>query len=453
MRHSKAAALVLLLSCVSFAQTPAIDPEKIMEVTPDQRAKLLNKAHLWTFADPERVLSDLDPAFPLKTPIGCDFVDPPKNAQGKPDIGDGASPKFSCLFLDPSAGDGHRTLKVKYHPTTSTGEARTEVAASLIARAIGLPTDAVRPIHVQCRNCPAEPWSYLRTGKLNGPLGTFNDPVASVEFPLKGRKIVDPTSEDGLEQGWSFPELDLKSSDQNAQVDALELFLTMIRHLDSKGMNQRLICADKGKSKSPTDCDHPIAFVADFGGTFGEFNGLTGLVSTFISKKDKVYDKGSLGSWMKHSVFKKTGEKGCEGDIESSRRATLKNPKISEQGRLFLLERLNKLYRGTLLSDQTLDSSLVIQIFERARMESTGEIIEDPVTRQQRVVTARDWAAAFTQKAIEIREASCNSKQAPSKKSAQANIPAAAATASSQKPNAPEAGSEKAPEQNSAVGF
>ncbi len=390
--------LILAITLLSFA--PVAGAASRIEVSAQERLDILGRAEFWAASsDPEQVIVEAAHAYPLDQVKECRFVEPERDALGNVvRSGTGATPKFDCAFQESSAAKPVER-KVKYSAVPWSGEARSEVAGTLFARALGLHSDSVYPARVRCHGCPADPWGFLTTGIEASSRREAEDfEIASIEKGLGGKRVVDPSSKYGRDQGWEFVELK-----RGTEADALGLFISFLRHVDTKSTNQRLVCEDPG-------CSRPVAYISDLGAGFGEHNGYVALVKRYFLKKKKtaLYDKLQLKAWSKHDVFKKTGSKGCIGNPGAPPRRGVKKVRISEEGRRFFVERLDRLYRGTLFSPKP-DDSLVLKMFELARVESQGELMKDPKTGQKRLVTARDWTDVFNRKALEVRDARCGS--------------------------------------------
>lgn len=176
-------------------------------------------------------------------------------------------------------------------------------------RTVRFPTDEVFVVRkVRCFGCPADPFPLLQScwregvvdrsclGPIDYDVSRDFDP-AIVERSHPGEKI-----EARRNEGWGWDELeqiDPKAGGASrAEVDALRLMAVFLAHWDNKPRNQRLLCLDarrtapgnptgvpdtggpRGASRnaagasatsgvSSTACSHPLAMIADAGGTFG----------------------------------------------------------------------------------------------------------------------------------------------------------------------------------------
>ena len=126
-----------------------------------------------------------------------------------------------------------RDPKVKYGDDNN--EVYAGVAATRLLRALGFGADALYPVRVECRGCPA-----ALGGVPAGPnISTFA--VAALERKMKGKDLTSAGKE-----GWVWSELDLVDPSAGgaprAQRDALKLLAVFLQHSDNKSEQQRLIC-------------------------------------------------------------------------------------------------------------------------------------------------------------------------------------------------------------------
>ena len=115
--------------------------------------------------------------------------------------------------------------------------------------------------------------------------------------------------------------------------------------------------------------------IKDLGGTFGK--------ATLLNNS-----KMKLADWSGESVWK--DPKQCIGNLPRSLTGNLEDPKISEAGRRFLAERLNR------LTDRQLRD-----LFTVSQVTRRGEKIDG------RAVTIDDWVREFKKKRAEIVAARC----------------------------------------------
>jgi hypothetical protein len=226
------------------------------------------------------------------------------------------------------------------------------------------------PVEVSCRGCTPDPWNQ----KGSQPLTTRFSP-ATVDERMNGK-----TLELSPDAGWSWKELDLVSEAAGgapiAERDGLKLLAVLIQHSSNKRENQRLLCLDKKGDAAAGACARPFMMITDLGKTFGRAN---------ARNKDAVASV-NFHEWSGMSVWK--GADGCVGNLPGSWSGTLANPRISEEGRRFLSDRLER------LSDAQLHA-----IFEVARFT-----MRDPSA------SIDDWVAAFKRKRAEIESRTCDSR-------------------------------------------
>jgi len=138
-------------------------------------------------------------------------------------------------------------------------------------------------------------------------------------------------------------------------------------------------------------CSEPMMTVQDVGATYGSAGAFT--IAHF--------SKMNLQQWASKSVFRDPPDSfDCVGNLDVSLSAGIEgegSPHISEQGRAFLAQQLNK------LTDDHLRS-----LFSAARVELLGDEnhYRDPETGQK--LTGVDaWVAAFRKKIEEIDSKRC----------------------------------------------
>ena len=251
----------------------------------------------------------------------------------KPGGAAGSTPKFDCELA------GGESVKVKYG--RSNAEVYTEVAATRLLAALGFPADRMYVVkRVRCFGCPADPFPQLEcVNNLTDGASMktcfpaldftryqdFDDAV--IERPLKGRRI-----ETKNMRGWTWEELKfvdpVNGGSTRAEVDAFRLLAIFLGHWDNKAKNQRLLCqGDKrptDDTAEPGDCDRPLAMIQDLGATFGPL-------------------KLDLVRWSRTRIWADAAS--CK---VSMRRmpyggSTFPDAYISEEGRLFLADRLGRL--------------------------------------------------------------------------------------------------------------
>jgi hypothetical protein len=326
----------------------------------DRRAGLIARAQVWTpgdIASKNLLLGPQGPgAFAPLELVTCDYLSKKL---------DGNSPKFACR-IGPDD-------EVKVKIGSDNGEIYAEVAATRLLWALGFEADAMYPVRVICRNCPAS------LGGLARPDGTRLFDPATIERKREGKEITKPL------EGWAWPELESVREDEGgaprAQRDALKLLAAFLQHTDSKPQQQRLICLDQPRHHADETCAHPFMMVNDLGLTFGRANWLNRNVNGSMN----------LDAWSKKPVWKNPA--ACIADLSESYSGTLNNPAISEAGRRFLADLLAQ------LSD-----AQIHDMFAAARVELRPRV---PDHGRSGFPTVDEWVAAFKAKRTQIVDHSC----------------------------------------------
>jgi hypothetical protein len=283
--------------------------------------------------------------------VTCDYVPTKKFGHSK---------KFECSI------DGKDLIKVRYGDDN--GEVQGSVLASRLLWALGFGADRVYPARVVCRGCSSDPWN---DPKETPGEHTF-DPAA-IERKLEGHQMKMVGDKDSE---WSWKELSLLDQAQGgatlAQRDALTLLAVMIQHTDSKPEQQRLVCLPGGINADGW-CDKPFLVVHDVGLTFGHGN----------FRNDASRASVNLGEWAHAPVWRDPA--ACTAHLSQSHTGTLGDPKISEEGRAFLAERLLQ------LSDAQLHDLFEVSRVDRRRPDTSTS-----------PASVDEWVAAFKQKRDEI---------------------------------------------------
>ena len=276
--------------------------------------------------------------------IDCAFTRPGVALGGK-------SAKFVCRTPD------ELDLRVKYwHVESRSGnrEAFATVAATRLMWALGFPAVPALPMNVHCTDCPSDPM------RGTGPRGSRRY-LGMWQVSVPGTKIISTSDSD---QGWSWRELEEaiatlpageERTRQQTAYAALVLLGVLLQHGDRKPEQQALFCPDPpdvaaGEIRTAGDgdshemlferagtraCARAVAAIVDVGATFGG----AGRTSNAVTAKM------NLESWAKKPIFSgKTGE--CRGDLSISLAAGgggNGHPRITEDGRQFLAERLHQL--------------------------------------------------------------------------------------------------------------
>ena len=344
---------------LSLTWTQAADqPPAVTAVltSPPARAAYLGRATIWRDPGPlppETILAGPPGIFPFPFAvatsdegIGCTFAKPGKELGG-------ASVKFLCITSD------QQELRVKYRdPEREDGnrEVFANVAASRLMWALGFGTLHALPLNLRCEGCPENPMAGGGAKRLRAYLAALVDNIAT-------RPVI--LSKPDRDQGWSWREFDeaIKAlppgpdrTRQRTHFDALTLLAVFIQHGDRKPEQQSLYCEspldlaagqteplEKGSSvlalhESPnaSACAKPVAMIQDFGATFG------GAGRTSSEGGAKM----NLEQWKSKTVFKDPKSDVCHGRITISLAAGgagLGDPLISEEGRRFFLEQMERL--------------------------------------------------------------------------------------------------------------
>jgi len=317
----------------------------------DDRSDLLARAQVWLPTNIASIDITRGPsgrgAFAPGETVTCDFVEK--------EFG-GSSQKFACRI---SPDD---EVKVKFG--ADNGEVEGEVAATRLLWALGFGADRMYPVRVICRGCPDRVGPAFGSGQAR-----LVDP-AVVERKFRGREIKGETD------GWSWSELD--SIDERAggapvaHRDALKLLAVLMQHTDTKPEQQRLVCLDERGN----GCARPFMLLNDVGLTFGRATlGNLNAVSSV-----------NLEEWARTSIWK--GPVGCVGNLPKSLSGTLKDPVISDEGRLFLV-------------------SLLLQLSERQIGDLFTVARVTARTPSASAHTIDDWVHAFEAKREAIVERRC----------------------------------------------
>lgn len=355
------ALLAVLQGCAHVASSSAPPLESL---TKGSRFEHIQRAQVWSATDVGAM--DLragprgDHAFTPEQNVVCDYDEKKMG---------GTTPKFSCLL---KKGDD---IKVKYGKDN--GEVYASVLGSRLFWALGFGADAFYPVRVTCKGCPKDPWK--KSASSSGQV-TFDRAI--IESKMKGE-----TLESWNGQGWGWSELDRVDESQGgaprAHRDALKLLASFVEHIDSKDVQQRLIClSGDGPQTDPARCEHPFLMVHDLGVTFGS----GGLLSRHLNDVGAANFK----TWAPQTVFRETT--GCVGSVSRNLQGSLNHPTISEEGRKFLSDLLMK------LSDRQLHD-----LFSVARVDKRSR---NPRSKES-PASVDEWVDAFKRKRAEIAARRC----------------------------------------------
>jgi hypothetical protein len=370
LTHRTASTLLACGALVAFVEgcahrAPNLEPRPPFEqLTPAARREEIRRAQVWVATDVATMDLRAGPPGTVvlapEQPVACDYVEKRLG---------GTSPKFACALTKDDV------VKVKYG--ADNGEVYGSVVASRLFWALGFGVDAYYPVRVTCRGCPPDPWKS--PAAVKGEV-VFDPSVIERKMPGK-------TLESKIDEGWKWSELDLVDESAGgaprAQRDALNLLASLVGHIDSKSVQQRLICLPGGKDKKdPGRCERPFLLVHDLGLTFGG----GGLFSRHLNRVSAA----NFENWAPKSVWKDST--GCVGNVPRTIEGTLSHPHISEAGRKFLAHLLGQ------LSDRQLhDMFAVARVDQRSRRPGSDE---PPAS-------VDEWVQAFKRKRQEIASRRC----------------------------------------------
>jgi hypothetical protein len=329
-------------------------------ITAAERTAAIKHAQVWRRTDVRSMNVKLGPqgagAFAPDATVTCTYYK---------ETFTGATPKFGCALPDDD--------RVKVRFGRDNNEIFAGIAATRLLWALGFGADALYPVHVICRGCPAA----LQGDRTSDGTTLFN--YAAIERKMPGHEMEAPS----VGPGWAWPELDLVDERAGgaplAHRDALKLLAVMLQHTDNKADQQRLLCVDKETSKHHLGkCPATFMMTHDVGLTFG--------TATLMNSQER--SSANLREWARTPIWKDVEH--CVGNLPPSQTGTLNNPIISEAGRTFLSGLL-----GQLTDAQIQDLFLIARFGEKPGLngESGGGVA--------------DWAGAFKKKREEIAAAKC----------------------------------------------
>ncbi len=297
--------------------------------------------------------------------IPCDYVP----ALGDEKL-DGMTEKFLCKF---NIGNKTKVLKVKYGKFDSMSKETTNgPLGTTFANLMGFAADVLCPALISCRGCPSQnPWSSHRSSDPKSDK-TYNFKIAVIENKWKGIKITNPGTPK-KPQGFAWDEVSRIDSqlpkDQKeavlAEREALMLWHVFIINTDADAHNNRLVCDEYTKTNEKYHCEKVTAYSHDYGDSFGRAN----LKSFNVS------------------VFKNDLPGSCIGNLNNGEGVIVK-PRISEEARKFLYERLS-----LLSTDQIRDLFALVSI---ADAQWFGVF-----------TNTQDWVNAFLKKRLELGQKRC----------------------------------------------
>ena len=391
-------ALGVLLAAVIAAPSIAVSS---IRTSAASRAAYLAHAVVWH--DP----GVLSPADVLAGPPGLPYTSDQATsengitctyAQSGRELGGGTA-KFLCRTSD---GESRR---FKYwNPETARGnrEVFAAVVASRLIWTLGFNAVPTVSVNLTCANCPDNP--HEGTGERR-TRRYFAMVQAAWPTPVL-------LSGGDVDQGWSWKELDeaIRSLPPGAErvrqrmhFDALALLGVFMQHGDRKSEQQRLYCASdidaaageivaaKGtlartmllEQAGRSACATSTVMLADVGATFGGA-GRTSSDSTAAM---------NLEEWTRKRVFDDASGSECRGELTVSLRAGEGgegNPRVAEEGRVFLLEQLHRL-----------TPEHVRAILKAARVDE----LRSRSSQQPDTIDA--WVGAFQDKVRQIESRRC----------------------------------------------
>jgi hypothetical protein len=234
-----------------------------------------------------------------------------------PRSSEGRTPKFQCVL------PGGDVIKVKYGRKNR--ERLAEVAGTRLALALGFGADRMFVVRkVTCWGCPHYP--YPKLPWLDALLADFHG-AAEFDAPVIERPFPGLQIRAGEQEGWSWRELERVDASRGgatrAELDALRLFAVFLSHWDNKARNQRLTCLPGG-DRPDGSCALPFALIADLGATFGP-------------------RRADLDGWASRPVWDDPASCAVSMRDTPYEGGTFPDRRISEEGRVFLAERLGRL--------------------------------------------------------------------------------------------------------------
>jgi hypothetical protein len=361
--RSTATLLVLVLfTATGQAQKNTQKTEKnpYKDVSHDDRMKAIQRAQVWRPIETATLDIKAGPkgpgAFAPGEAVTCEYF--AKDSAGK-------TPKFWCAITP------RDEVKVKYGENN--GEVYAEIAASRLLWALGFGSDAIYPVSVFCRGCSTDPHKQHKQKDPTKGQAKFDPAIIERPFPGDAMEVK-------KDYGWDWGDLAFVDPEAGgaplAHRDALALIAVFMQHSDTKPEQQRLVCLDRVVGLTPIEnggCAQPFMLMGDVGKTFGKAN---------LFNRDQP-GAVNLKAWAESEIW--TDDDGCIGNLKKSYTGTLDRPRVSEEGRKFLVERLMQ------LSD-----AQIRDLFEVAQ-----------VTRRDKTTTVADWVNVFKQKREEIATRSC----------------------------------------------
>lgn len=381
--------LFSVVACKTTLPDSSYETKKTISVGQTNRQNLIRSMELWQDVDTQSLdlLKGPQNDYSFAETISCTFKEPEKD-----DFGSGLNSKFNCI--DNTTG---KTLKIKYG--IRNGEVYGEIAFSRLMYALGFYHDHNFSVRVECYDCPKDPWRYIQEGGSPRPgakdlqnIRNMPNPIigkqvfvpALVEIKMKGNKV-----ENVEDQGISWKEFnDFSGLSKKQQVirDAYVLLMGFVQHVDSKPDQQRLSCYEAGtiKTNDGFQCDKARFLVHDGGWTFG---------AGFTTRAPDFRPKMELSFWEENPVFK--NKDTCKIGVKRLLNSDFKNKEISEDGREFLAQLLNRLSRNQ-----------IKDIFRASRVDFRDQVLHNADSE----TTLEKWVDVFVKKRQEISSTRCPKK-------------------------------------------
>ena len=428
---------LLFLTCLCFFQLiaeatgtscPPPHPDAIVPATEKVRLALIGRARIWM--DDHRGDRTLlegpwqeksENRFSLKQLIRCRFIEPQEMSRPG-----GTTEKFTCRHQG-------RTLRVRYHSSREYNPGIWgELLSTRLFWALGLPADAVYPVKVICEGCPDAPWLYIyeyfRTkypeqvlakavsanhrSRLEAELVRANQYVET-HLDRRGTQLIEDaqveiqypaaTIERCKDQGWNWAgefnhiaEADADSRRQlNIERDAFALLAAFIQHADNKPEQQRLICATP--SGAGDNCSNPVLMIHDLGFTFGGGWERPTSGAQRDRKHPGVYSSINLARFLAAPLWRDADQ--CITKVRYIPTGTEISRRVSEQGRKFLAEKLERL----ISSKQDL-----LDLFTAAGVERRPVQVRNLQGKiYKNSYSTEEWAEAFKKRAQTIIDHRC----------------------------------------------
>ena len=240
MRYTVLAAVIAVHLLSTECVRSGVDDGSSKRLKTSERAEVIKRAQVWKATDVSSkdmwTGPDVKGAFVPGETVTCDYV--------RERLG-GTTPKFACAIAPDD--------KVKVRFGRANGEIYAGVAATRLLWALGFGADALYPVRVVCRGCPAE-----FAGEGDAAPGRVVFDLAAIERRMSGHELVGP----GMDPGWTWPELDRVDESAGgapvAQRDALKLLAVFLQHTDNKQEQQKLLCLDEKLKGAGSGCVTPF---------------------------------------------------------------------------------------------------------------------------------------------------------------------------------------------------